>query len=160
MAEPMKIKWYKAKQQLLARTRAKVMKRQNDIHEFGEPFAAKALGEKPASIVFMTNAERLSAIHAWVSQHCAYIMHNPAQMMESLLCGHCSTDNIRMKYFLHLLGNPAVINVCFSLFGALITLSGTEHDRDTLTSTMTVSVLTNLGKFPQPSLNPVTRSSL
>lgn len=70
------------------------MKRQNDIHAFGEPFAAKVLGEHPASIVFMTNAERLSAIHAWVPRQCAYIMHNPAQMTESLLCGYCSTDNL------------------------------------------------------------------
>lgn len=70
------------------------MKGLNDIRAFGEPFAAKVLGEKPASIVFMTNAERLSAIHARVSWQCAYIMHNPAQMTESLLCGYCSTDSM------------------------------------------------------------------
>lgn len=118
------------------------MKRQNDIHEFGEPFAAKVLGEKPASIVFMTNAERLSAIHAWVSQHCAYIMHNPAQMMESLLCGRSSTDNTRMKYFFASLRISSSYQCLLYLICILTALSGAKHDRDTLTSAMTVSVLT------------------
>lgn len=56
---PMKIKRYQAKKkQLEQEPELQPREDKNDIHECGEPFAAKVLGEKPASIVFMTNARK------------------------------------------------------------------------------------------------------